>query len=77
MSEITFYFRFPHLAMADSVRGRKNATRETTSVLKSWLDEHKKNPYPTKAEKVLLAVMSKMTLTQVGDLRQTVRIISF
>uniref|UniRef100_A0A1I8FB03 Homeobox domain-containing protein n=1 Tax=Macrostomum lignano TaxID=282301 RepID=A0A1I8FB03_9PLAT len=27
---------------------RKNATRETTSVLKAWLNEHRKNPYPTK-----------------------------
>ncbi|KAJ8928586.1 hypothetical protein NQ314_018842 [Rhamnusium bicolor] len=29
---------------------RKNATRETTSTLKAWLNEHKKNPYPTKEE---------------------------
>ena len=27
---------------------RKNATRETTSTLKAWLYEHRKNPYPTK-----------------------------
>jgi len=56
------------LALADGVRGRKNATRETTSVLKSWLDTHKKNPYPTKAEKVMLAIYSKMSLTQVSKL---------
>ncbi|KAH3784636.1 hypothetical protein DPMN_162599 [Dreissena polymorpha] len=29
---------------------RKNATRESTSALKAWLFEHRKNPYPTKAE---------------------------
>lgn len=45
---------------------RKNATRETTSVLKAWLSEHKKNPYPTKGEKIMLAIITKMTLTQVS-----------
>ena len=32
----------------DSGTRRKNATRETTSTLKAWLQEHRKNPYPTK-----------------------------
>ena len=45
---------------------RKNATRETTSTLKAWLNDHKKNPYPTKGEKIMLAVITKMTLTQVS-----------
>ena len=45
---------------------RKNATRETTSTLKAWLAEHKKNPYPTKGEKIMLAIITKMTLTQVS-----------
>src|SRR6201996_5809389 len=45
---------------------RKNATRETTSVLKAWLYEHIKNPYPTKGEKIMLAIITKMTLTQVS-----------
>lgn len=44
---------------------RKNATRETTSTLKAWLYEHRKNPYPTKGEKIMLAIITKMTLTQV------------
>uniref|UniRef100_A0A915KX52 Homeobox domain-containing protein n=1 Tax=Romanomermis culicivorax TaxID=13658 RepID=A0A915KX52_ROMCU len=43
---------------------RKNATRETTAALKSWLFEHRKNPYPTKGEKIFLAIVTKMTLTQ-------------
>ena len=43
---------------------RKNATRETTSTLKAWLNNHKKNPYPTKSEKIMLAIVTKMTLTQ-------------
>ncbi|XP_020368283.1 iroquois-class homeodomain protein IRX-6a [Rhincodon typus] len=45
---------------------RKNATRETTSTLKTWLHEHRKNPYPTKGEKIMLAIITKMTLTQVS-----------
>jgi len=33
--------------------------------LKAWLYEHIKNPYPTKGEKIMLAIITKMTLTQV------------
>lgn len=35
---------------------RKNATKETTSTLKAWLQEHIKNPYPTKGEKIMYAL---------------------
>ncbi|KAG7458029.1 hypothetical protein MATL_G00233490 [Megalops atlanticus] len=45
---------------------RSNAARDATAVLKSWLEEHEKNPYPTKGEKIMLAVITKMTLTQVS-----------
>ncbi len=45
---------------------RKNATKENTSTLKAWLNEHRKNPYPTKGEKIMLAIITKMTLTQVS-----------
>ncbi|XP_075937588.1 iroquois-class homeodomain protein IRX-2a [Anarhichas minor] len=45
---------------------RKNATRDATSTLKAWLQEHRKNPYPTKGEKIMLAIITKMTLTQVS-----------
>jgi Homeobox KN domain len=34
--------------------------------LKAWLYEHIKNPYPTKGEKIMLAIITKMTLTQVS-----------
>ena len=44
----------------------KNATRESTATLKVWINEHKKNPYPTKGEKIMLAIITKMTLTQVS-----------
>uniref|UniRef100_A0A8C5G6Y8 Homeobox domain-containing protein n=1 Tax=Gouania willdenowi TaxID=441366 RepID=A0A8C5G6Y8_GOUWI len=45
---------------------RKNATRDATTTLKAWLQEHRKNPYPTKGEKIMLAIITKMTLTQVS-----------
>ena len=51
---------------------RKNVTRESTATLKAWLNEHKKNPYPTKGEKIMLAIISKMTLTQVIQTKLTV-----
>jgi hypothetical protein len=44
---------------------RKNVTRDSTTTLKAWLNEHRKNPYPTKGEKIMLAIITKMTLTQV------------
>ena len=50
-----------------AINRRKNATRETTNTLKAWLYEHRKNPYPTKGEKIMLAIITKMTLTQVGS----------
>ncbi|NP_001079223.1 iroquois-class homeodomain protein irx-5 [Xenopus laevis] len=45
---------------------RKNASRDATATLKAWLNEHRKNPYPTKGEKIMLAIITKMTLTQVS-----------
>ncbi|RUS82644.1 hypothetical protein EGW08_009597, partial [Elysia chlorotica] len=61
----------PYGAMYASMEGagsplRRAATRETTGPLKAWLSEHKKNPYPTKAEKIMLAIITRMTLTQVS-----------
>ncbi|XP_050333706.1 homeobox protein araucan-like isoform X1 [Bactrocera neohumeralis] len=53
-------------ASYDLASRRKNATRESTATLKAWLSEHKKNPYPTKGEKIMLAIITKMTLTQVS-----------
>ncbi|CAH8863577.1 unnamed protein product [Trichobilharzia szidati] len=45
---------------------KKFTTRETTNFLKSWLNEHRHNPYPTKNEKVMLALTTKMSLTQIS-----------
>ncbi|UJR31745.1 hypothetical protein I4U23_019223 [Adineta vaga] len=59
-------FFYYNLALNDPNHKRKNATRETTATLKAWLYEHRKNPYPTKNEKMVLAMVTKMTLTQVS-----------
>lgn len=62
----TFIDHFSYGASYDLAARRKNATRESTATLKAWLNEHKKNPYPTKGEKIMLAIITKMTLTQVS-----------
>ena len=59
------YFFISYGGYGDLAARRKNATRESTATLKAWLNEHKKNPYPTKGEKIMLAIITKMTLTQV------------
>ena len=59
------HFRYGGMDLNGAAR-RKNATRETTNTLKAWLYEHRKNPYPTKGEKIMLAIITKMTLTQVS-----------
>ncbi|KAM3872126.1 iroquois homeobox 7 [Diretmus argenteus] len=53
-------------AAEDPGRVAKVATRESTGALKAWLNEHLKNPYPTKGEKIMLAIITKMSLTQVS-----------
>ncbi|CAL4178605.1 unnamed protein product, partial [Meganyctiphanes norvegica] len=59
-------YPFAGYGMGLDAARRKNATREATGTLKAWLNEHKKNPYPTKGEKIMLAIITKMTLTQVS-----------
>lgn len=50
----------------NSPNKKKNAVRETTYLLKMWLQEHQKNPYPTKEEKVMLAMATSLNLTQIS-----------
>jgi len=52
--------------MTSSGARSKSLGRESTTTLKTWLLEHIKNPYPSKGEKIMLAVMTRMTLTQVS-----------
>lgn len=61
-----YIYDYRYGAGYDLAARRKNATRESTATLKAWLNEHKKNPYPTKGEKIMLAIITKMTLTQVS-----------
>ncbi|KAG7472065.1 hypothetical protein MATL_G00104570 [Megalops atlanticus] len=62
----SFYSPYRPMAAEDPSRVAKVATRESTSALKAWLNEHLKNPYPTKGEKIMLAIVTKMSLTQVS-----------
>ncbi len=61
-----FYSPYRPGAAEDPSRVTKVATRESTGALKAWLNEHLKNPYPTKGEKIMLAIITKMSLTQVS-----------
>ncbi|XP_062283154.1 iroquois homeobox 7 [Scomber scombrus] len=61
-----FYSPYRPGAPEDPSRVAKVATRESTGALKAWLNEHLKNPYPTKGEKIMLAIITKMSLTQVS-----------
>ncbi|CAL1606360.1 unnamed protein product [Knipowitschia caucasica] len=61
-----YYQAYRPVAAEDPARVAKVATRESTGALKAWLNEHLKNPYPTKGEKIMLAIITKMSLTQVS-----------
>ncbi|KAF6775297.1 hypothetical protein AHF37_05237 [Paragonimus kellicotti] len=45
---------------------KKLVIRESTSVLRAWLNQHSLNPYPTKGEKLMLALITQMNLTQIS-----------
>ncbi|KAL2103893.1 hypothetical protein ACEWY4_000761 [Coilia grayii] len=62
----SFYSPYRTVVPDDPSRTNKVASRESTSALKTWLNEHLKNPYPTKGEKIMLAIVTRMTLTQVS-----------
>ncbi|KAK1790764.1 hypothetical protein P4O66_014618, partial [Electrophorus voltai] len=47
------------------VRHKRQALQDMARPLKQWLYKHRDNPYPTKTEKILLALGSHMTLVQV------------
>ncbi|XP_039198350.1 iroquois-class homeodomain protein IRX-5-like isoform X2 [Crotalus tigris] len=46
--------------------GKAAAWRESTGALRAWLGQHLQNPYPSKGEKILLAVLSQRSLSQVS-----------
>ena len=47
------------------MRHKRQALQDMARPLKQWLYMHRDNPYPTKTEKILLALGSQMTLVQV------------
>ncbi|XP_077022077.1 homeobox protein Mohawk [Tamandua tetradactyla] len=49
------------------VRHKRQALQDMARPLKQWLYKHRDNPYPTKTEKILLALGSQMTLVQVSN----------
>lgn len=50
----------------DPCWGKAAVWRETTGALRAWLGQHLQNPYPSKGEKILLAVLSQRSLSQVS-----------
>lgn len=52
------------------VRHKRQVLQDMARPLKHWLYKHRDNPYPTKTEKVLLALGSHMTLVQVRRAKQ-------
>jgi hypothetical protein len=48
-------------------RRRGNLPKAVTALLKEWLAKHKKHPYPTEEEKLLLAKETKLSLQQISN----------
>lgn len=48
-------------------RRRGNLPKTTTALLKGWLIQHKKHPYPTEDEKLSLARETKLSMQQISN----------
>ncbi|KAI8073836.1 homeobox KN domain-containing protein, partial [Gongronella butleri] len=48
-------------------RRRGNLPKPVTAILKKWLLEHCRNPYPTEEEKKLLKEQTQLTLNQISN----------
>ncbi|ORX92945.1 homeobox domain of homeobox protein Pknox1, partial [Basidiobolus meristosporus CBS 931.73] len=46
---------------------RGNLPKHVTAILKSWLANHVKHPYPTEDEKIALAMETKLTMNQISN----------
>ena len=68
---LLFSSRYP---LPEKPRQKRAVIQDMVRPLKKWLLRHRHNPYPTKAEKVHLALGSNMTLVQVSN--QKVNIIA-
>ncbi|KAL6104159.1 uncharacterized protein ACO6RY_13939 [Pungitius sinensis] len=63
----TKYRRYGSRLGGVKVRHKRQVLQDMARPLKHWLYKHRDNPYPTKTEKVLLALGSHMTLVQVSN----------
>uniref|UniRef100_A0A3Q0RNT8 Mohawk homeobox b n=1 Tax=Amphilophus citrinellus TaxID=61819 RepID=A0A3Q0RNT8_AMPCI len=61
------YRRYGSRLSGVKVRHKRQVLQDMARPLKHWLYKHRDNPYPTKTEKVLLALGSHMTLVQVSN----------
>lgn len=61
------YRRYGSRVGGVKVRHKRQVLQDMARPLKHWLYKHRDNPYPTKTEKVLLALGSHMTLVQVSN----------
>uniref|UniRef100_A0A3B3D7D3 Mohawk homeobox b n=1 Tax=Oryzias melastigma TaxID=30732 RepID=A0A3B3D7D3_ORYME len=61
------YRRYGSSLSGVKVRHKRQVLQNMARPLKHWLYKHRDNPYPTKTEKVLLALGSHMTLVQVSN----------
>lgn len=61
------YRRYGSRLTGVKVRHKRQVLQDMARPLKHWLYKHRDNPYPTKTEKVLLALGSHMTLVQVSN----------
>uniref|UniRef100_A0A8C7LIB8 Mohawk homeobox n=1 Tax=Oncorhynchus kisutch TaxID=8019 RepID=A0A8C7LIB8_ONCKI len=66
-SSIIFHLTHRSCLGGVKVCHKRQALQDMARPLKQWLYKHKENPYPTKTEKVLLALGSHMTLVQVSN----------
>lgn len=48
-------------------RRRGNLPKTVTAILRQWLIDHYKHPYPTEIEKIALGNMTGLTLNQVSN----------
>ncbi|XP_061587472.1 homeobox protein Mohawk-like [Cololabis saira] len=61
------YRRYGSRLSGVKIRHKRQVLQDMARPLKHWLYKHRDNPYPTKTEKVLLALGSHMTLVQVSN----------
>lgn len=71
---LTLVYAFLHRGRPSGgkVRHKRQALQDMARPLKQWLYKHRDNPYPTKTEKILLALGSQMTLVQVSPLSSSI-----